>query len=35
MFIFVSALLVLPIIIAYLAFSYRIFRGKAMDLRYY
>jgi cytochrome d ubiquinol oxidase subunit II len=35
MIIFVGALVVLPIIAAYLAFAYRIFWGKATDLRYY
>ena len=35
MIIFVGALLVLPIIVAYSAFAYRIFWGKATDLRYY
>jgi cytochrome bd ubiquinol oxidase subunit II len=33
--ILVSALVVLPIIGAYSAFAYRIFWGKATDLRYY
>ena len=35
MIIFVGALVVLPIIAAYSAFAYRIFWGKATDLRYY
>ena len=35
MIIFVGALVVLPIIVAYSAFAYRIFWGKATDLRYY
>ena len=35
MIMFVGALLALPIIVAYSAFAYRIFRGKATDLRYY
>ena len=35
MIMFVGALLVLPIIVAYSAFAYRIFWGKATDLRYY
>ncbi|GEO16039.1 cytochrome d ubiquinol oxidase subunit II [Microvirga aerophila] len=35
MIMFVGALLVLPIIAAYSAFAYRIFWGKATDLRYY
>lgn len=35
MIMFVGALVVLPIIIAYSAFAYRIFWGKATDLRYY
>jgi cytochrome d ubiquinol oxidase subunit II len=35
MIIFVGALVVLPIIAAHSAFAYRIFWGKATDLRYY
>jgi cytochrome d ubiquinol oxidase subunit II len=35
MIIFVGALVVLPIIAVYSAFAYRIFWGKAADLRYY
>jgi cytochrome bd ubiquinol oxidase subunit II len=35
MIIFAGALVVLPIIAAYSAFAYRIFWGKATDLRYY
>jgi cytochrome bd ubiquinol oxidase subunit II len=35
MIIFVGALVVLPIIVAYSALAYRIFWGKATDLRYY
>jgi cytochrome d ubiquinol oxidase subunit II len=35
MIIFVGALVVLPIIVAYSAFAYRIFWGKATALRYY
>jgi cytochrome d ubiquinol oxidase subunit II len=34
MFIFVGAAVVLPVIIGYSAFAYRVFRGKATDLRY-
>ncbi|HEY8381838.1 MAG TPA: cytochrome d ubiquinol oxidase subunit II [Microvirga sp.] len=35
MIMFVGALIVLPIIVAYSVLSYRIFWGKATDLRYY
>ncbi|QRM35234.1 cytochrome d ubiquinol oxidase subunit II [Microvirga sp. VF16] len=35
MIMFVGALVVLPIIVAYSAFAYRIFWGEATDLRYY
>ena len=35
MIIFAGALVVLSIIVAYSAFAYRIFWGKATDLRYY
>lgn len=35
MFIFVGAVIVLPVIIGYSIFAYRVFRGKASDLRYY
>jgi len=35
MIIFAGALIVLPIIVAYSALAYRIFWGKATDLRYY
>ena len=35
MIIFVGTLFVLPTIIAYTLFSYRVFRGKASELRYY
>jgi cytochrome d ubiquinol oxidase subunit II len=35
MIIFVGAMTVLPIILLYTAFSYRVFWGKATDLRYY
>ncbi|WP_295798106.1 cytochrome d ubiquinol oxidase subunit II [uncultured Microbulbifer sp.] len=34
-FILVGALIVVPVILAYTALSYRVFRGKATDLRYY
>lgn len=34
-FILVGALIVMPCILAYTAFSYRIFRGKVTELRYY
>jgi cytochrome d ubiquinol oxidase subunit II len=35
MIIFVGAMVVLPIIVAYSAFAYRVFWGKATDLSYY
>ena len=35
MFIFVGAAIVIPIIFAYTAFSYRVFHGKATTLRYH
>jgi cytochrome d ubiquinol oxidase subunit II len=35
MIMFVGAMVVLPIIVAYSAFAYRVFWGKATDLRYY
>ena len=35
MFIFVGAVIVLPVIIGYSVFAYRVFRGKATDLSYY
>ena len=35
MFIFVGAVIVLPVIIGYSAYAYRVFRGKATDLSYY
>lgn len=34
MFIFVGAVIVLPVIIGYSVFAYRVFRGKATDLHY-
>ncbi len=34
MFIFVGAVIVLPVIVGYSIFAYRVFRGKATDLRY-
>ena len=35
LFIFVGAIIVLPVIIGYSVFAYRVFRGKATDLSYY
>ena len=35
MFIFIGAVIVLPVIIAYSIFAYRVFSGKASDLSYY
>ena len=35
MIMFVGAMVVLPIIVAYSAFAYRVFWGKATDLSYY
>jgi cytochrome d ubiquinol oxidase subunit II len=35
MFILVGTLIVLPVIIGYSVFAYRVFRGKAQDLEYY
>jgi cytochrome d ubiquinol oxidase subunit II len=35
MFIFIGAVIVLPVIIAYSILAYRIFRGKATELNYY
>ena len=35
MFIFIGAVIVLPVIIGYSVFAYRVFRGKASDLSYY
>jgi len=35
MFIFVGAVIVLPVIIGYSVYAYRVFRGKATDLSYY
>jgi cytochrome d ubiquinol oxidase subunit II len=35
MIIFVGALVVLPFIIGYTIFAYRVFRGKANELSYY
>ncbi len=34
MFIFVGAIIVLPVVVGYSIFAYRVFRGKASDLRY-
>lgn len=35
MFIFIGAIIVLPVIIGYSVYAYRVFRGKATDLSYY
>jgi len=35
MFIFVGAIIVLPVIVGYSVYAYRVFRGKATDLSYY
>jgi cytochrome d ubiquinol oxidase subunit II len=35
MIIFVGAMIVLPCIIGYTIFAYRVFWGKVQDLRYY
>ena len=35
MFIFVGAVIVLPVIVGYSVYAYRVFRGKATDLNYY
>ena len=35
LFIFVGAIIVLPVIIGYSVYAYRVFRGKATDLSYY
>ena len=34
-FILNGAIVVLPVIVGYTVFSYRVFRGKATELRYY
>ena len=35
MFIFIGAIIVLPVIVGYSVYAYRVFRGKATDLSYY
>jgi cytochrome d ubiquinol oxidase subunit II len=34
MFVFVGTVVVVPVIVAYSAFSYRVFRGKSTSLEY-